>query len=125
MRSTPAAPSASRPLEVRLEDRGALPALLRAVFEVTDRPVAGVAAERLEAAGIRPISNVVDITNYVMLELGQPMHAFDLDRLDGRALGSAARGPGERLTTLDGVDARSTRRCWSLPTRRGPRRSAA
>ena len=66
--------------------------------------------ERLLAAGMRPISNVVDITNYVLLELGQPLHAFDLDRLIARAGGGApaiearAARAGERLRTLDGEE---------------------
>ena len=54
------------------------------------------------AAGQRPISNVVDITNYVMLTLGQPMHAYDLDRIAGPELRVRAAREGERLTTLDG-----------------------
>jgi phenylalanyl-tRNA synthetase beta chain len=57
---------------------------------------------RLTLAGIRSISLSVDITNYLMLELGQPMHAFDLGRLTGELVVRRAR-PGERLTTLDGV----------------------
>jgi phenylalanyl-tRNA synthetase beta chain len=58
---------------------------------------------RLTLAGIRSISLPVDITNYLMLELGQPMHAFDLGRLSGELVVRRAR-PGERLTTLDAVD---------------------
>ncbi|HXF57273.1 MAG TPA: phenylalanine--tRNA ligase subunit beta [Actinomycetota bacterium] len=59
---------------------------------------------RLTAAGMRPLSNVVDATNYVMLELGQPLHPFDLARLEGRAVVVRRAEPGERLVTLDGVE---------------------
>ncbi len=57
---------------------------------------------RLEAVGLRPINNVVDATNYVMMALGHPLHAFDLDRLEGPAINVRAAGPGEVLKTLDG-----------------------
>ncbi len=61
-------------------------------------------ARRLELCGIRSINNVVDVTNYVMFEHGQPMHAFDLDRLSDRRLIIRRARPGERLVTLDGVE---------------------
>ena len=57
---------------------------------------------RLRAAGVRPISNIVDVTNYVLLELGQPMHAFDLARLGGGQIRVRTAQPGETLRTLDG-----------------------
>src|SRR5260370_37980322 len=63
---------------------------------------------RLRAAGVRPISNIVDITNYVMLESGQPMHAFDYQRLkDGRVVVRRARD-GEEIMCLDGKTRRLT-----------------
>jgi len=60
-------------------------------------------ARRLSLAGMRPVNNVVDATNYVMLELGQPTHAYDLDRLAGGGLLVRRARPGETLVTLDGV----------------------
>ena len=61
-------------------------------------------AARLLKAGMRPLSPVVDATNYVMLELGHPLHAFDYDRLPGGRIGVRRARPGERIRTLDGVD---------------------
>jgi len=61
-------------------------------------------ARRITMAGMRPVNNVVDVSNYVMLELGQPTHPYDLDRLGAPGLVVRRARPGERVTTLDGVE---------------------
>jgi phenylalanyl-tRNA synthetase beta chain len=91
-------------LTVTVEDADLCPRYAAAVAEVRVGPSPAWLAARLEAAGVRPINNVVDVTNYVLLETGHPMHAFDLDRLRGGELRIRRARPGERLQTLDGEE---------------------
>jgi phenylalanyl-tRNA synthetase beta chain len=91
-------------LQVRIDDPDLCPRYCAQVFEIDVKPSPQWLVDRLEAAGVRSISNIVDVTNYVMLEMGQPMHAFDLERLAGRALVIRRARPGERMRTLDGVE---------------------
>jgi phenylalanyl-tRNA synthetase beta chain len=60
--------------------------------------------KRLETLGVRPVSNIVDVTNYVMFECGQPLHAYDLDKLQGRRLIVRQARPGEKLTAINGKE---------------------
>ncbi len=76
----------------------------RLVKGVTIAPSPLWMADRVSAAGMRPISNIVDITNYVLMELGQPLHAFDFHRLAGRRIVVRLAKDGERFTTLDGAE---------------------
>ena len=91
-------------IEVDLEDPELCPRYCAQVFEVRVAPSPSWLTDRLEAAGVRPINNIVDVTNYVMLEMGQPMHAFDVTRLRGGRLVIRRASAGEILRTLDGVD---------------------
>ena len=80
------------------------------VENITVQPSPFIVQHRLKLAGMRPINNIVDATNYLMLELGQPLHAFDYDALKARAAGKTPTivtrqaTAGEKLTTLDGVE---------------------
>src|SRR3954449_8224037 len=86
------------------EDVAGCPRLLAAVMQgVRVAPSPPWLTRRLEAVGIRAINNVVDATNYVMLELNQPMHAYDLARLSGPRVVARRAGAGETVTTLDGI----------------------
>jgi len=74
----------------------------RMVRDIKIEPSPKWMRQRLRAAGVRPINNIVDITNYVMLEYGQPMHAFDYACLDGGKIVVRTARAGERMNTLDG-----------------------
>jgi phenylalanyl-tRNA synthetase beta chain len=96
--------SGEETVEVAVDDPQGCPVYIGRLFrEVAIAPSPAWLKARLMAAGQRPISNVVDVTNYVMLALGSPLHAFDADRLPAlRILVRRAR-PGEEIRTLDGV----------------------
>ena len=92
-------------LDVRIEDDHACPRFAAALLTgIRIGPSPAWMQARLVAAGMRPIDNVVDITNYVMLELGQPLHAYDHRKLRGGLLVARQARRGESLRTLDGVD---------------------
>ncbi len=88
---------------IRLEAPDACPDYVARIIRGVDATRASPlrVQARLTAAGMRPVSNVVDATNYAMLELGQPLHAFDLDRLSGPGIVVRHAADGERLVTLD------------------------
>ena len=89
-------------LDVIIENADLCPRYVGALADVAVGPSPAWMQQRLQAAGVRPISNIVDVTNYVMIELGQPMHAFDLARIGGAQIRVRAAREGERLKTLDG-----------------------
>jgi phenylalanyl-tRNA synthetase beta chain len=90
-------------VSIRVDDPELCPRFTARVFEdVKIGPSPPWLKARLMAAGQRPISNVVDITNYVMLLTGQPLHAFDLDQVAGQTLVVRRARPGEQVVTLDG-----------------------
>jgi len=91
-------------VDVRLEDPEGAPRYMIAVIRgVRVGPSPAWLAGRLTAVGQRPINNVVDATNYVLFELNQPLHAFDLAKLRGPAVVVRRARPGEKIVTLDGV----------------------
>jgi phenylalanyl-tRNA synthetase beta chain len=98
-----AGPPASEALDVKIEAPDLCPRFCARVLDVRLGPSPAWLRDRLEAVGVRPINNVVDLTNYVLMEMGHPSHAFDLARVpEGKLIVRWAR-EGDRLTTLDGV----------------------
>jgi phenylalanyl-tRNA synthetase beta chain len=96
------APKGAPPVKVSIGDPGCARYAL-AVADVAVGPSPEWLASRLTAAGVRPINNIVDVTNYVMLELGHPMHAFDATRLAGPEIHVRRARPAEKIATLDGA----------------------
>jgi phenylalanyl-tRNA synthetase beta chain len=103
----PAAPlptGRSDRLAIHIEDVELCPRYAGAVADVKIGPSPEWVVARLHAAGVRPISNIVDVTNYVNLEIGQPMHAFDLAKLAGPEIRVRRAKRGETIVTLDDVE---------------------
>ena len=93
------------PYEIRIKDRDLCPRYTGLVMDgVRIEASPAWLQHRLEAAGMRPLNNIVDITNYVLLELGHPLHAFDFQRLRKGKIVVARARPGQRIITLDGVE---------------------
>jgi phenylalanyl-tRNA synthetase beta chain len=99
------APPASAALRVSIEAPDRCHRYAARVIEgVRIGPSPSWLAQRLEACGVRSISSVVDATNFVLLERGQPLHAFDLDKVAGAEIVVREARPGEKMITLDGVE---------------------
>lgn len=104
-------PSIENPFSVTLEDReNCLRYCLRLVNNVSVQPSPSWLVKKLEKCGLRSINNLVDISNLVMLELGQPLHFFDREQIEGRTLSITSQHPYNQITTLDGEQR-------SLPTK--------
>lgn len=97
--------SGSGMLEVKIHNPELCPLYSARIIEnVRVKPSPLWMRERLRAMGVRPINNIVDITNYVMLEYGQPMHAFDLRFIKDGKINVRLANEGEEITTLDGIE---------------------
>lgn len=91
--------------KVRVEDKERCKRYMgRAIRNVTVAESPEWLKKRIRAMGLKPINNIVDITNFVMFEYNQPMHAFDLDKLENNTVVVRAAENGEKITTLDGVE---------------------
>lgn len=98
-----ALPTSGQTVPIRIEDQEGCPRYLGLVIEgVTPKPSPAWLARLLRAVGLRPINDVVDATNFVMLDLGQPLHAFDLTKLGSDGILVRRAKTGEAMKTLDG-----------------------
>ncbi len=92
-------------VSISIEDKDACPRYLARVIKgLSVGPSPMWMQQRLRNVGVRPISNLVDVTNYVMFELGQPMHAFDYDKIEGQRIVVRKAVDGEKMTTLDDTE---------------------
>ena len=95
-------PTNKADIDIAIDSLDLCPRYAGAVMDVAVGPSPAWMQARLQAAAIRPISNIVDVTNYVLLELGHPMHAFDFAKLEKGQIRVRTAKPGETLRTLDG-----------------------
>lgn len=114
-------PQAPPPIQVEIESLDLCPRYSALAFEnVTVRPSPLWLQYRLMAIGLNPINNIVDVTNYVMAELAQPMHAFDWDLLRGPAIRVRCARPGERIVALNEQEYELDPRDLLITDERGP-----
>jgi phenylalanyl-tRNA synthetase beta chain len=93
------------PFDVEIRDADLCPRYMGLVLDgIRVAPSPPWMQRRLELSGMRSVNNIVDITNYVLLELGHPLHAFDFDRLRGGRIVVARAEAGQKMTTLDGIE---------------------
>lgn len=91
--------------ELEVEDSALCPRYIGAIIEnVKIAPSPAWLQDRLKAIGLSPINNVVDITNYILHSLGQPLHAFDADKISGKKVKVGVNEAGTKFTTLDGIE---------------------
>ena len=91
--------------ELEVEDSALCPRYIGAIIEnVKIAPSPAWLQDRLKAIGLSPINNVVDITNYILHGLGQPLHAFDADKISGKKVKVGINEAGTKFTTLDGIE---------------------
>ena len=91
------------PVSVKIETDKCYKYLARYIEGVKIKESPAWMKARLIASGIRPINNVVDITNYVLMEMGQPLHSFDADKLGNKVVVRLAKN-GEKIVTLDNIE---------------------
>ena len=97
--------SARGGVKIEIADKSACPRYVGCIMKnVKVEPSPKWLAERLNAMGVRSVNNVVDITNYALFELGQPLHAFDLDKLKGKRIVVRRARKGESIVTIDGIN---------------------
>jgi phenylalanyl-tRNA synthetase beta chain len=114
-------PHGPAPIQIDIHDFGLCPRYSALAFEnVTVKPSPLWLQHRLMALGLNPISNIVDVTNYVMAELAQPMHAFDWDLLQGPAILVRTAREGERIVALNEEEYRLDPRDLVIADERGP-----
>ncbi len=93
------------PIEIKIQDPEACPVYTTVVMKnITVQASPEWMQKRLRAVGIRPINNIVDITNYVMMELGMPTHAFDLKKIQGKKIIMRKSNKQDKITTLDSIE---------------------
>ena len=97
--------SKTRPIQIEINDKDKCPRYVGiTIKDIKVGPSPDWIQNRLKAIGLSPINNIVDITNYVMHELGQPLHAFDAEKIHGHKIIVKTAVPGDKLVTLDGIE---------------------